>query len=250
MPELPDLEVFSKHLQQKLRGKKLKALSKTGTWKKDFLRQPLRKVYREGKELRFLFGNGHILGLHLMLHGKLVYEKENSKPAHTVFTMQFDDGSVLSVTDWQKKARITPDPELSEVPDALSKEFSSAYLKRQLEGSRAAVKKLLIDQHKIRGIGNAYADEILYDARISPFSIAGKIPDAASAKLVRSVKKVLKDAVKKISKDHPDIIAGEVRDFMRVHLHGKEKSPGGKPIEHMEMNGRNTYFTEEQIEYK
>jgi formamidopyrimidine-DNA glycosylase len=249
MPELPDLEVFSKHLQKKLKGKKLKALSKAGSWKKDFLRQPLKKVYREGKELRFLFGNGHILGLHLMLHGKLVYEEKDSKPAHTVFSLQFDDGSTLSVTDWQKKARITPDPQLSEVPDALSRQFSAAYLKKLLAGSRAKVKKLLIDQHVIRGIGNAYADEILYEARISPFSIAEKIPEEASVRLARSIKKVLKDAVKKIEKDHPDIIAGEVRDFMRVHQHGKEKSPGGKKIEHAEMNGRTTYYTEEQTEY-
>ncbi|MBO9152237.1 Fpg/Nei family DNA glycosylase [Chitinophaga sp. GCM10012297] len=250
MPELPDLEVFSKHLQRKLKGKKLKAISKAGAWKKDFLRQPLQKVYREGKELRFLFKNGHKLGVHLMLHGKLVLADTDDPPPHTVFSLQFADGSLLAVTDWQKKARLTPDPEPTNVPDALSADFSSAYLKQQLEGSRAAIKKLLTDQHKVRGIGNAYADEILYEARISPFSKAGQIPPDAAAKLLRSVKKVLKDAVKKISKDHPDIIAGEVRDFMKVHKHGKEKSPGGKRIEHAEINGRTTYYTSEQVEYQ
>lgn len=250
MPELPDLEVFSKHLQRKLKGKKLKAISRSGAWKKDFLRQSLQKVYREGKELRFLFRNGHTLGVHLMLHGKMVLADSGDPPPHTVFSLQFADDSLLAVTDWQKKARLTPDPEPSSVPDALSKEFSSAYLKKLLEGSRATIKKVLIDQHKVRGIGNAYADEILYEARISPFSKAGEIPPEASARLARAIKKVLKNAVKTISKEHPGIIAGEVRDFMKVHKHGKEKSPGGKKIEHAEMNGRTTYFTSEQVEYK
>jgi formamidopyrimidine-DNA glycosylase len=250
MPELPDLEVFSKHLQPKLKGKKLKAVSKAGAWKKDFLRQTLKKIYREGKELRFRFANGHQLGVHLMLHGKMVYSDTNDPPAHTVFSLEFNDGSMLAVTDWQKKARLTPDPEPVHVPDALSKEFSPAYLKKLLDGSRAGIKKLLIDQHKIRGIGNAYADEILYEARISPFSLAGKIPPEAVARLARAIKKVLKDAVKTISKDHPGIIAGEVRDFMKVHKHGKEKSPGGKKIEHTEIGGRTTYYTSEQTEYK
>ncbi|MCK7559331.1 hypothetical protein MKQ70_31945 [Chitinophaga sedimenti] len=60
----------------------------------------------------------------------------------------------------------------------MSEEFTQAYLAQTLGKSRAAVKNLLLDQHVVRGIGNAYADEILWEAGISPFSVAKAIPEA------------------------------------------------------------------------
>lgn len=85
MPELPDLQVFSHNLQQKLKGKSVhkigivnkKRIKETeGGFNKALAGASLQQVYREGKELRFLFDNGALLGLHLMLHGKMVlFEK-------------------------------------------------------------------------------------------------------------------------------------------------------------------------------
>jgi formamidopyrimidine-DNA glycosylase len=83
-----------------------------------------------------------------------------------------------------------------------------------------------MDQHVIRGIGNAYADEILWDAGISPFSISNKIPGKKIDALVKSIKSVLKEAEKEIVKRDPGIISGEVRDFLKIHNAKKTHSPG------------------------
>lgn len=69
----------------------------------------------------------------------------------------------------------------------------------------------------MRGVGNAYADEILWHARISPFSVSSKIPEAKLKDLVKAIKSVLEDAEQNILKSNPGIINGEVRDFMDIH---------------------------------
>ena len=111
---------------------------------------------------------------------------------------------------------------------------------------RAIVKNVLLDQKVIRGIGNAYADEILWDAGISPFSISNKIPTASIKALVKSIKHVLEHAEKQIKKTNPDIISGEVRDFLLIHNAKKDKSPSGAAILQKTAGGRKTYYTDEQ----
>jgi formamidopyrimidine-DNA glycosylase len=104
----------------------------------------------------------------------------------------------------------------------------------------------LLDQNAIRGIGNAYADEILWDAGISPFSISNKIPDTKLKALAKSIKSVLQDAEKQISKSNPDIIGGEIRDFLKIHNSKKKESPTGAPIKFAMVSSRKTYYTDEQ----
>jgi formamidopyrimidine-DNA glycosylase len=107
-----------------------------------------------------------------------------------------------------------------------------------------------MDQNKIRGIGNAYADEILWDANISPFSVCNKIPTKKVAALLQSIKRVLRQAEKQILKSHPDLISGEVRDFLVIHNAKKKESPSGSPILVKKVGARKTYYTEEQHLYK
>src|SRR5205085_1546075 len=111
---------------------------------------------------------------------------------------------------------IALDPEESDVPDALSPKANTAFWTNVLQ-TRATIKNVLLDQKIVRGIGNAYADEILWTARISPFSIANKLPVSAIRALSSATKKVLKHAIKQIAKKEPGIIGGEVRDFLVVH---------------------------------
>lgn len=222
MPELPDLQVFSRNLHKKLAGKKIKKLDipvktklKTPVtkFKKELEGQVLTKVYRDGKELHLAFKNGSVLGLHLMLNGDIHLFTGKNENKNTVLELFFDDGSGLALTDWQRLATPTLNPETPEAPDALSKEMTTGFLKEQLQKTRSAIKNLLLDQHVIRGIGNAYADEILWDAGISPFSQSNKIPDSRINSLAKSIRKVLNNAEKQIMKSNPDIISGELRDF-------------------------------------
>lgn len=259
MPELPDLEVFSHNLQKILHGKTvsdtyLKSGANTKTSAAAFLKalrgRQLKKVYREGKELRLAFDEEQLLGIHLMLHGKLVFTDGAAEEKHTIFSLSFEDGSRLSLTDYQGIANPTLNPPPGEAPDALSDELTQVYLAQTLGKSRAAVKNLLLDQHVVRGIGNAYADEILWEAGISPFSVAKAIPEAQVKALLKAIRHVLNEAIRQIRKHKPDIISGEVRDFLKIHQHHTKESPGGAPIQQQTKGGRKTYFTAEQTLYE
>jgi formamidopyrimidine-DNA glycosylase len=254
MPELPDLQVFSRNLDKKLAGKKVKKLTVVNDSK---LKQPaskfktiedatLEKVYREGKELRFKFSDRNVLGLHLMLHGKLHLFEVKNEQKNTIIELLFTDDTGLALTDYQGIATPTLNPEEKEAPDALSKEVDFEFLKKLLSKKRTAIKTFLLDQKMIRGIGNAYADEILWDAGISPFSVCNKIPDEKIKDLAKSIRSVLQDAEKQILKSHPDIISGEIRDFLNIHNSKKKHSPTGGIIHNKMMSSRITYYTNEQ----
>ncbi|PUZ23790.1 formamidopyrimidine-DNA glycosylase [Chitinophaga costaii] len=256
MPELPDLQVFSHNLQRLVVGKEVKQVlvqSKkikvpVSAFNDTLAGQTIKKVYRSGKELYFQFSQGDMLALHLMLRGRLHYAAGNQKQKGTVLALNFQDGSSLVMTDFMGAALPSLNPEASTVPDAL--ELTLPYLKTVLEGARTSIKNILLDQQLIRGIGNAYADEILWDAGISPFSVAGKIPAEQVKILAHSIKTVLSQSEKTILKTHPGIIAGEVRDFFRIHSAKQTASPAGSPIEIQVKGGRKTYYTAEQILYK
>jgi Formamidopyrimidine-DNA glycosylase len=259
MPELPDLQVFSRNLTKLLVGKTLKKVTVVNdrklkipekTLTKSLEKQTLKKIYREGKELRFEFSNGNILGMHLMLKGQLyLFEKKNDHKK-TIIELLFSDGTGLAMSDYQGMATAVLNPEISDAPDALSKEMDFAFLKQKLSNTRTTIKNLLLDQHIVRGIGNAYADEILWDAGISPVSICNTIPNDKIRQLVKSIRKILLWAEKQINKIEPGIITGETRDFLPIHNSKKTKSPTGSKILKQSVGGRKTYYTREQKLYR
>ena len=258
MPELPDLQIFRKNLAKKLVGKKLHKITirnqrklkvSPAKLKKAVEGEKLTAIERIGKELHFCFSNDQVLGLHLMLRGDLHFFDEKNTAKFTIVELLFDGDVGLAMTDYQGQATPTLNPEARDAPDALSSALNLKYLKKLLSDSKAVVKNVLLDQHAIRGIGNAYADEILWHAKISPFSISNKIPTNAVSQLLKSIKSVLKKAEQSIVKTHPDIISGEVRDFMLVHHAKKERSPGGSAIQVKKNGSRKTYYTDEQVLY-
>lgn len=258
MPELPDLQVFSRNLDKRLSGKVLKEVNVVNASKlkvpakelKDALEgEQLVKVYREGKELHFEFKNGNVLGLHLMLNGNLYLFSKANEHKNTIIELLFNDETGLALTDFQGMATPTLNPGKRTAPDALSKEADYNFLKEKMQ-TRTAIKTLLLDQKVIRGIGNAYADEILWDAKISPFSASNKIPDDKIKALAKSIKSVLQNAEKQILKTEPDIISGEVRGFLNIHNAKKTNSPTGAAIHNKMISSRKTYYTDEQELYK
>ncbi len=259
MPELPDLQVFSRNLTKNLSGKTLKEIKvindkklnvSKAELKKSLELQKLKTIRRVGKELHFEFENGAVLSLHLMLHGQLFFFEKKNENKHTIIELIFEADKGLALTDFQAMATPTLNPEERETPDALSKQITFDFLKQQLQKVKGSIKAFLLDQHKIRGIGNAYADEILWHAAISPLSVCNKIPDDKIKDLAKSIPKVLLNAEKQILKTHPEIISGEVRDFLDIHNSKKRKSPTGGAIEQQMVNSRKTYFTSEQQLFK
>ena len=259
MPELPDLSVFAKNLGKVLTGstvKKVVAINKSklkmsvSRLKKEIEGSKLKKVYREGKELHLEFSNGNILGMHLMLKGNLYLIEEKNDKKSTIAEMHFDNDKILVLTDYQGAANIALNPIVKDSPDALSGDADSKFLKEQLGKKRTNIKTFLLDQNVIRGIGNAYADEILWKSKIHPESVCNKIPNDKIKTLAKNIKSVLKEAEKQILKINPDIISGEERSFLKIHNSRKKESPTGAKIQNKMLNSRTTYFTSEQELYK
>jgi len=256
MPELPDVEVFSKNLDAIFANKKIvkvkvvngKKLPDTAqALSKNLESKLLKRIYRSGKEFRFEFADGTLLGLHLMLTGDLfVFDKKNDHPS-TVVELYFDGDKNLALTDRMRNAYIKLNPVDKDGVDALELDFK--YLKN-IFNRKTAIKNILLDQDLIRGIGNGYSDEILWETSISPYSIASAIPDEKIRELVKVIPKVLREATGKINKAYPGRINDEVKEFLKIHRKVNAKSPTGRPIQIDEKGNRKTYYTDEQILYK
>ena len=257
MPEIPDVEVFARNLKKLLAGKqvtKVKVIN--GKKLKDPAKelsqalegQKIVDIFRSGKELRIQFSKDILLGIHLMLTGDLHFFEDGNERKSTIVELHFKDGTGLALTDRMKNANVKLNPVDKSGIDAL--ELNYKKLKEILNRKAAVIKNVLLDQDLIRGIGNGYSDEILWETRISPFSKANAIPDEKVKELAAAIKKVLKNAIKKISKHYPDKINGEVKEFLQIHTKKKTKSPTGKPIITAERGMLLTYYTKEQVLYE
>jgi formamidopyrimidine-DNA glycosylase len=253
MPEIPDLNIFSKNLRKRLTGKTLSEINilvprklkvPESDLKDAFEGQKLAAITREGKELHFAFENGHVLGLHLMLHGTMYWYDRTNENRFTIAELLFADGTGLAITDWQKAVILTLDPKPTKVPDALS--IPDGYLTKALKGNAHPIKTVLTEGKVLRGIGNAYVDEILYAAKISPFSKATKIPEDKVDVIINAIKTVLANAESHISSLFPDTITEKERDFLQVHLPKHKVTPAGEAILKAEINSRKTYYTASQ----
>ena len=256
MPEIPDIEVFSRNLKKLLAGKQVtKVKVVNGQKLKDTAKElsqalegkKILDVFRSGKELRIQFSKNVLLGIHLMLTGDLHFIEEKNERKSTIVELQFNDGTGLALTDRMKNADVKLDPVDKAGIDALDLDYKTL---KEILNRKAAIKNVLLDQDIIRGIGNSYSDEILWQTRISPFSKANAIPDEKIKELATTIKKVLKEATEKIYKNHPGKINGEVKDYLQIHTKKKIESPTGKPILTAERGMLLTYYTDEQVMYE
>lgn len=255
MPEIPDLEIFAKNLAKRFIGKRLEKVEVKVPARLNISPEELKaalegcqlkKITRQGKTLLFAFDKDKVLGLHLMLHGEIRLLEKDLEVKFVILELHFEGDEGFALTDFQRRATPTFNPEKSKVPDAMSKEMTVAYLKQILSTKRMQIKQALLDQKLIRGIGNAYVDEILWAARISPFSISKAIPEERIKTLHKAIKDVLQKAIKHIQKEHPDQLSGEIRDFLKIHNPKVKKSPEGAEIMVDKKGSRRTYYTKEQ----
>ncbi|MDN3551220.1 DNA-formamidopyrimidine glycosylase family protein [Mucilaginibacter aquaedulcis] len=253
MPEIPDLNIFCTNLAERLVGKKLKDIRilidrrlklPEADFKTALEAHKLVAINRVGKQLYFEFANKHVLSLQLMLYGSMHWYEGKNDNKFTIAELQFSDGIGLAITDWQKAVILSLDPEVSKVPDALH--LPVGYLVKALKGKNKPIKTVLQEGKVVQGIGNAYVDEILYAANLSPFSIAAKIPEKKIGVLTKAIEEVLVEAEAHIRKNFPDTITEKERDFLKVHLPKHKVTPKGEPIIVAEIASRKTYYTEGQ----
>lgn len=258
MPELPDLHVYALNLNKLVTDKVIAAASvaagrRVGASPAAFARAAqgarILSVGRSGKELRLRLSSAHVIGVHLMLNGQMRLSSASELEAlkGRVASLAFEDGGALSVCDASGLCRVALNPLESAVPDVMSGKFTRAYLAQAARRNALLLaKELLIDQKIMRGIGNAYADEILWRARISPQALVGKIPEAALDELFAAIGAVLSEAIEHILRVAPDAICGEERSFLRVHNPARKETEDGEPILVAEIAGKRTYYTASQ----
>jgi len=265
MPELPEVETIKRDLSI-LIGRPLKAiivydeayLEKNEITPKELKKlegQRLLHLSRKGKYL-FLHFSQHIFGFHLGLTGSLILVPEENpldKFKHKVLSLHFLEMSLL-FSDMRKFGRLFLFDEeksfkdflISIGQDALEIEFSE--FKEALRSIRKPIKSALLDQKVISGIGNIYADEILFRADINPLRPARSLSDEELQKLYQTMKEVLHLAISlrgSTIKDYVDGLGGAGM-FQTKHLvyqkYGMPCPRCGTTLEKIKVAGRTTSY--------
>ena len=242
MPEYPDLTIYVEALERHIVGEPLEAIRiASPSLLKSVEPKPARfegrvveGVSRMGKRLVFAFGEEHYLVLHLMVAGRLRWKKRGvaipRKRAHAAF--DFPGGSLL-LTEASTKKRASLhavegdrslaelDPGGLEVMDASPEAFRDA-----LERERHTLKRSLTDPHLLSGIGNAYSDEILHRARLSPVKMSDRLSDAEHARLFDATRAVLLEWTDRLRAECGDGFPDKVTAFRpEMAAHGKFREP-------------------------
>lgn len=277
MPELPEVEVVRLFLESKLIGKTISKLeiltlkSFIGNPKK-ILGQKITGFTRLGKQLSIHLQNESILLFHLKMTGQIIYfdrqktilghptpNLNNSelpnKSTRLIFT--FSDHSKLYFNDQRKFGwvKILTQSELNISQknlglDIFDPKFTPKYLHHQLQTSSRAVKLVLLDQSKFAGIGNIYANDVLFLAKIHPSVPASKISLSQSQKIHQFLLQIMSDSIRSggsTAKDnkyvHPDGSSGQHQFNFQVYQRSGEPCLVCKTlIKRIKIGGRGTFF--------
>ncbi|MGB3321473.1 MAG: DNA-formamidopyrimidine glycosylase family protein [Mycolicibacterium fortuitum] len=238
MPELPEVEALADHLRRHATGREVtridvSALSVLKTFDPPTTAlhgQTVTGANRWGKYLGLEVGPWHLI-THLSRAGWLRWSDKLSptplKPSGKgpiALRVHLDEGVGFDLTEAGTQKRLAvwvvadpmAVPQIASLgPDALS--LDSAGLAGLLAGNSGRIKTVITDQKVIAGIGNAYSDEILHVAKLSPFATAGKLTDAQLGALHDAMISVLTDAVTRSVGQQAATLKGEKRSGLRVH---------------------------------
>ncbi len=256
MPELPEVATYQKTFVRHAVGKTIRevvvhdAKILRNLSSEEFVERLTGRTfvdsYRRGK---FLFGeldNGAHLQLHFGMTGDLIpYEDHADASRFERFHFQFMDGSRLGFDDSRKFAHIVWVEDLPAYlisrklgPDAL--EIVEADFLELLGGRKGQLKAFLLDQHAVSGVGNLYADEICFQARIHPGSRLDKLSDEHKRLIFKLMQEILHSAVERLAyyKEYPE---GWFWQWRKLGQPGPE---GNGTVQRATIAGRTTYFVE------
>ena len=269
MPELPEVEVVRQGLEPLLARRRIVGVATSGLP----LRQPvpLKKlrllaheavvtaVARRGKFLMLPLDNGALILLHLGMTGKLYPALPTTPPRkHDHLVLALDDGSEIRFNDCRRFGLVAaydrfeaaaPPPLTGLGPEPLDeKSFSAAYLLERCRGRKTPIKNLLMDNGVVVGIGNIYANETLFAARVSPWAPAGTLGRTRIASIVTAAREILRRAIAAGGTTIADFAnaAGE-SGYFQVQLavygrHGRPCPRCGTTIERRPQAGRTSFY--------
>ena len=270
MPELPEVETIKNELTPRIIGHRV--IGVTLFWD-GIVRQPsveefcsrligqgITSVSRRGKYLSFGLTSGEVLIIHLKMTGSLLVKPTSSDPDKYIrallyldneTSLYFRDPRKLGVM-WLVKDKDSIINKLG--PEPLEADFTPQLLAQRLTKRTAPIKALLCDQTFVAGIGNMYADESLFAARIHPLGPGGSLSYEEAERLHGTIQRVLREAIgNKGASIRPPSVDTYIRpggelgtahfQFQVAHrLSGKFCPVCGTPIERIPIRNRGSYF--------
>ncbi len=264
MPELPEVENVRLALSDALIGKEILSVEvlrsqNIDTPLPDFLNSlPHKKfvgISRRGKYLLFNLDDGRTLLAHLRMEGKFFVEDENEEAKkHDLIVFHLSGSSKLVYNDTrrfgrmglydQEQLKLSPLSRLGKEPFEYNEEEFASLLKRK----NKPIKEVLLNQTLIAGIGNIYADESLFESKISPFCKASSLTKEQSTTLLRNIKDILSRAINlggsTIRSYHPkEGVSGSMQNKLRVYGKSGKPCPNcGFPLKKEILGGRGTTY--------
>jgi len=242
VPELPDIVVYIEALEKRIQGATLKRVRTASPFLLRTAVPPLSSVEgkkivelrRLGKRICFGFEDDLWLVLHLMIAGRLHWYDDPAKAskARGLAAFEFSTGTLtLTEAGTQKRASLhvvqgeaglaTLNPGGLEVFEATENQFAEA-----LQAKNHTLKRALTDPRILSGIGNAYSDEILFAAQLSPFTLTKKLTAKEISRLFDAVKITLTEWVDRLRADYRDKFPEKVTAFRPdMATHGRYKEP-------------------------
>lgn len=242
MPELPDIVVYIEALEKRIPDSTLQRVRIASPFLLRTAVPPLSSVEgkkiielrRLGKRICFGLEEDLWLVLHLMIAGRLHWYNEKARAARgrSLAVFEFSNGSLtLTEAGTQKRASLhvvqgaagleSLNPGGLEVFEATPEEFA-----RAIRATNHTLKRALTDPRILSGIGNAYSDEILFEAKLSPFTQTQKLSDSEVAQLFAAVKQSLSDWVERLRAEYRGSFPEKVTAFRPdMATHGKYGQP-------------------------
>jgi formamidopyrimidine-DNA glycosylase len=268
MPELPEVETIRRQLAPHLEGRTIvEAQILDPRWTRpqppaaveaELRRAVVERVGRAGKYLVWSLSGERYLLMHLRMTGTLLFDPV-APPPHSRVLLELDDGHLLVYVDPRRfgtghllHGRAARDEYLGARLgiEPLTPEFTAEHLRELARARAAPVKAFVLDQRRIAGVGNIYADEALFRAGIHPLRPAGRLTAADWARLRDGIEEALSAGIeaKGASIDdfrHIDGARGSFQDRFLVHRRAGEPCPRcGRPIRKIVVGGRGTYVCE------
>jgi formamidopyrimidine-DNA glycosylase len=256
VPELPEVETVVRSLAPRLPGRRIVDAQfsshhvvhqKFAVLRKRVRGQLVKSVERHGKFIVITLERG-VLVIHLGMTGKLLLDSEPGPYARAVFTLDhgllvYDDVRHFGSIEWSEKL---PARAASLGPDALN--ISLDDFRKLLKTRRSAIKPLLLNQRFLRGMGNIYTDEALFEARIHPRAIASSLSKERAGRLHSAMVDILANAIRLKGSSISDYVdadgqRGSFQQQHQVYGHAGDPCPTcGTPIRRIVVGQRGTHY--------
>ena len=267
MPELPEVETERGRLAARLEGRRIASAEivdprltrpEEPAWIAARLAgQRVDRVERRGKYLVLRLGGGErdsdsqseVLLVHLRMTGSFRYEPASHERA----VLGLDDGTRIAYRDLRRFGTwLLLEPDEAEAhlavrlgPEPLGRRFTTAFLADRLGGRRAPIKAAILDQRTVAGLGNIYADESLWHARIHPLRPGGELSGDEVARLRDGIRRALRLGIRRQGADLGDGAYAGGRMQLEFRVYGRAGEPCdrcGTPIEKTRAGGRGTWY--------